>query len=154
MTSKQDLVKKFLELQDRIHSLIDGSLVGTQDPHMAGLQSHWAPAVDVYETEEEFVVTAEVPGIDQNQVDLQVIGDVLYLKGRRDPTKEPLKQVYYRLERPSGSFERRFNLPEGVDQSKIRAKMHDGVLTVTLPKKREGRQSFRVEVTKVRQISE
>jgi HSP20 family protein len=149
LTSKQDLVKKFLELQDRIHSLIDGSLVGSQDPHIAGLQSHWAPAVDVYETEEEFVMTAEVPGIDQNQVDLQVVDDVLHLKGRRDPTKEPSKQIYYRLERPLGSFERCFTLPEGVDQSKIRAKMRDGVLTVTLPKKREGRHSFRVEVRKV-----
>jgi HSP20 family protein len=112
-----------------------------------GLPAPWSPPVDVYETENAFVLTAEVPGIEQDEVDLQVKDHVLLLKGRRNPCSESSESKYYRLERPSGTFERRFSLPDELETDKIHANLSEGVLTVTLPKRQRRRvQSRRVEV--------
>ncbi|MCI0422588.1 MAG: Hsp20/alpha crystallin family protein, partial [Acidobacteria bacterium] len=89
---------------------------------------------------------AEVPGVERGQIDLQVKGHNLFLKGQRNPGGELSQPVYHRLERPSGAFERRFNLPEDVDADKIRATLNEGVLTVMLPKKQRRPQPRRVEV--------
>jgi HSP20 family protein len=147
MSSGQDLMRKFQELQDRIHALMEDAILASQVDHTHGLQGPWSPAVDAYESETEFVLTLELPGIAQDQVDLQIRHGVLFLRGQRNPCAELSKQVYYRLERPSGSFERRFSLPEDVDSEKVQAQLNDGVLTVTLPKRR--RQRFKVEVKKL-----
>lgn len=147
MSNRQELIKKFQELQDRIHTLMEDAAVG---PQATGpeLHTHWSPSVDVFETGEEFVLTAEVPGVERKQIDLQVKDHTLFLKGQRNPGGEVSQPVYHRLERPSGVFERRFNLPEDIDADKIRANLNEGVLTVTLPKKQQRPQVRRVEVKK------
>ena len=147
MSNRQELIKKFQELQDRIHTLMEDAAVGSQAPRPE-LHTQWSPSVDVFETGEEFVLTAEVPGVERKQIDLQVKDHTLLLKGQRNPGCEVSQQVYYRLERPSGVFERRFNLPEDIDADKIRANLNEGVLTVTLPKKQQRPQVRRVEVKK------
>lgn len=147
MSNRQDLIRKFQELQDRIRTLMEDAVVGSQATQGQGFQSHWSPTADIYETAKEFVLTIEIPGLEQEQIDLQIQGNVLVVRGQRNPCAELSNQVYYRLERPSGSFERRFNLPEAVDADKIRAKLNEGVLAVTLPKKQR-RPPFKVEVGK------
>jgi len=147
VSSRQELIKKFQELQDRIHTLMEDAVAGPQSPG-AGLPTHWSPSVDVFETEEEFVLTAEVPGVERNRIDLQVKEHTLFLKGQRNPGGEVSQQVYHRLERPSGVFERSFSLPGDIDPDKIRANLNEGVLTVTLPKKQRRSQVRRVEVKK------
>jgi HSP20 family protein len=148
VAAPQNLIQKFQELQDRIHTLMEEAVLGSRSAHGGGYQAQWSPAVDVFESKGEFVLTMEVPGIERDDVDLQLKEGVLYLRGRRIPCTEPSKQTYYRLERPSGSFERRFSLPEEIDPAKITAQLNDGVLTVTLPKRRRPLQPFKVEVKK------
>lgn len=147
MSNRQELVRKFQELQDRIHTLMEDAVAG---PHSsaAGLPTHWSPSVDVFETDEEFVLTAELPGVERKQIDLQVKDQTLLLKGQRNAGGEVSHQVFHRLERPSGVFERRFSLPGDIDAEKIRANLNEGVLTVTLPKKQRRSQVRRVEVKK------
>jgi HSP20 family protein len=147
VSNRQELIRKFQELQDRIHTLMEDAVAGPQAPG-AGLPTHWSPSVDVFETDEEFVLTAELPGVERKQIDLQVKEHTLFLKGQRNPGGEVSQQVYHRLERPSGVFERRFNLPGDVDAENIRANLNEGVLTVTLPKMRRRPKVRRVEVKK------
>jgi len=97
----------------------------------------WNPSVDVYETDNDIVLKAELPGIDQNLIDVQVDNHTLSLRGERKVENETKKENYRRVERSYGSFSRTFTLPETVEQEKIRAEYKDGVLTITLPKRPE-----------------
>jgi len=100
-----------------------------------------APAVDVAETEKEFQITAELPGIDEKNLDVTVSNGVLTIKGEKQEEKEEKKKDYYMRERSFGSFERTFQVPDGVDSDKIEAGFKKGVLTVTLPKSAEAQKS-------------
>jgi len=147
VSNRQELIRKFQELQDRIHTLMEDAAVGPQAPG-AGLHPHWSPPVDVFETADEFVLSAEVPGVERDRIDLQVKDHTLVLKGQRPPGGEVSQQVFRRLERPSGVFERRFSLPEEIDADKVHANLNEGVLTVTLPKKQRGLKVRRVQIQK------
>jgi HSP20 family protein len=103
----------------------------------------WAktPAVDVVEKENGYEVTAELPGMDEKNIDVTVANGCLTIKGEKQEEKEEKKKDYYLQERRFGSFERRFEIPEGVDASKIEANFAKGVLTVTLPKSAEAKKA-------------
>ena len=96
-----------------------------------------APAVDITDTEKAYEITAELPGIDEKKIDVKVANGVLTIKGEKQEEKEEKKKDYYLRERNFGSFERSFQVPDGVDADKIEANFKKGVLTVTLPKKAE-----------------
>jgi HSP20 family protein len=96
--------------------------------------SSMAPAVDVAEKEKEYQVTAELPGIDESNVEVTLVDDVLTIKGEKQEEKEERDKNYHLSERRYGSFQRSFQLPPGVDQSKIEASFRNGVLTIVLPK--------------------
>lgn len=100
-----------------------------------------APAVDFTDTEKAYELTAELPGIDEKDVDVKVANGVLTMKGEKHEDKEEKKKDYYLRERTFGSFERAFQLPDGVDTDKIEAKFKKGILTVTLPKKPEAQST-------------
>ncbi len=100
-----------------------------------------APAVDFADTEKAYEITAELPGIDEKNVDVKVANGVLTIKGEKSEEKEEKKKDYYLRERNFGSFERAFQLPDGVDADKIEAHFKKGVLTVTLPKKPEAQRA-------------
>jgi HSP20 family protein len=93
-----------------------------------------APAVDVAEKEKEYQVTAELPGMDESNVQVTLVDDVLTIRGEKQEEKEEKDKSYHLSERCYGSFQRSFQLPPGVDQSKIEASFRNGVLTVVLPK--------------------
>jgi len=95
------------------------------------------PAVDFTDTEKAFEVTAELPGMDEKNVEVKVANGILTIKGEKQEEKEEKKKDYYLKERNFGSFERAFQVPDGVDTDKIEANFKKGVLTVTLPKKPE-----------------
>jgi HSP20 family protein len=103
----------------------------------------WTPAVDVFETENELVLRADIPGLDMKDIDIQLENGTLTLKGKREFQKESADGGYHRIERNYGSFARYFQLPDTVDPEAVKAEYKNGVLTVTLPKK---------EVAKPRQI--
>ena len=98
------------------------------------------PAVDVTETDKAFEITAELPGMDEKNVEVKTANGGLTIKGEKKDEREEKKKDYYLSERRYGSFERYFALPEGVDADKIEANFKKGVLTVTLPKKPEAQK--------------
>jgi HSP20 family protein len=99
------------------------------------------PAVDVSETDKAYEITAELPGMDEKNVEVKVANGVLTIKGEKQDDKEEKKKNYYRRERSFGSFERSFQVPEGVDSDKIEANFKKGVLSVTLPKSPEAQKA-------------
>jgi len=98
------------------------------------------PAVDVVESEKGYEITADLPGMDEKNIEVKVADGVLTMKGERQEEKEEKKKDYYLQERSFGSFQRSFELPEGVDADKIEASFKKGVLTVKLPKKPEAQK--------------
>ena len=99
------------------------------------------PAVDITESEKAYEVTAELPGMDEKNIEVKVANGNLTIKGEKQDEKEEKKKDYYLHERTFGAFERSFPLPEGVDKDKIEASFKKGVLTVTLPKTPEAQKS-------------
>ena len=99
-----------------------------------------APAVDIVEKEKEYEITAELPGLDENNVEVKFADGLLTIKGEKREEKEERKKDYYLSERRFGSFQRSFQLPDGVDADKIEARFKNGVLTVTLPKSPEAQR--------------
>lgn len=99
------------------------------------------PAFDVAEKETEYEITAELPGIDEKNVEIKLSNHLLTIKGEKSETKEQKEKDYYLSERRFGSFQRSFQVPEGVDVEHIDANFAKGVLTVHLPKTREARQA-------------
>ncbi len=99
----------------------------------------WAPAVDIYETGNDIVVRAELPGIKPDEVEVKVEDNTLYLKGERKFEKETKEDNYHRIERTYGSFARSFSLPNSIDAEKVAAEYKDGLLTLTLPKREEAK---------------
>jgi HSP20 family protein len=98
------------------------------------------PAVDVVESEKAYELTAELPGMDEKNIEVKVVNGSLTINGEKQEEKEEKKKDYYLQERNYGSFERSFGIPEGVDADKIEASFKKGVLTVTLPKKAEAQK--------------
>lgn len=93
-----------------------------------------APAVDVAEKENAYEITAELPGMDEKNVELKLANGVLTIKGEKTEEKEEKKKDYHVSERRYGAFERAFQVPDGVDADKIEARFKKGVLSITLPK--------------------
>jgi HSP20 family protein len=99
----------------------------------------FAPAVDIEEKEDHFLVSADLPGMSEKDIEVKVQDGVLLLSGKRESRKEEKTEGWYYRERSSGSFCRSFTLGDGVDPAKIEAAYKNGVLTVKLPKKAETR---------------
>ena len=101
------------------------------------------PAVDVAEKDKEYEITAELPGMDESNIEVKLSNGMLTITGEKKEEKEEKKKDYYLSERRYGSFERSFQLPEGVDADKIEAKFTKGVLKVVLPKTAEAQKSVK-----------
>ena len=97
------------------------------------------PRMNVEETDREIVVTADLPGLEEKDVQVTVDDDVLTVRGERKEEREEKRKDYHLMERSFGSFHRTLPLPAGVDKEKIKAALKKGVLTVTLPKRPEAR---------------
>lgn len=110
----------------------------------------WSPAVDIYETENELVLKADVPDVDPKLIGIQLENGTLTLKGERKFEQEKnLQKGFHRIERSYGSFVRAFSLPDTVDGEKVKAEYTNGVLTVTLPKKEMAKpRTINIEVSK------
>jgi HSP20 family protein len=93
----------------------------------------WSPVADVYETPQALVICVELPGLEQDMIDVRVDGDELVVSGQRETEREPAGERFHRVERPYGKFLRRFHLPSTVDRQNVEAAFRDGVLRVSLP---------------------
>ncbi|HZE27266.1 MAG TPA: Hsp20/alpha crystallin family protein [Terriglobales bacterium] len=99
----------------------------------------WAPAVDIYETPNELVVKADLPDVDEKDIDIRVENNLLTVHGERKIEKEEKEENYRRVERQYGSFTRTFTLPTTVDAEKVSANYDKGILKIALPKKAEAK---------------
>jgi HSP20 family protein len=95
------------------------------------------PTVDIVEKNDAYEVKAELPGMDEKNIEVKLVNEVLMIKGEKQQEKEEKKEDYHLHERRFGSFERRFAVPKGVDIDKVEASFRNGILTVRLPKKPE-----------------
>jgi HSP20 family protein len=116
-----------------------------------GIEPFWREggrlSLDVAETEDEIVVTADLPGVDPKDIDITLSGDVLTIKGEKKEETEEKKRDYHRMERRYGSFSRSVALPPAADPEKVSASYKDGVLKVSLGKKAEAKaKSVKIEV--------
>ena len=125
-------------LQDRMNRMFDdaGRTWRTDEP---AATTTWSPAVDIFETEGEIVVKAELPGMERKDIVLNLENNVLTVRGERRFAKETKDDNYHRIERSYGTFSRSFSIPATVDEEKIRADYRDGVLKIVLPKKEQAK---------------
>jgi HSP20 family protein len=130
--SKWDPLHDLVALHERLNRLGSADAPG------------WSPAVDVYETPDRFVISAELPGLNRDDLTIEMQQDTLVLRGSR-PHVERAEARFHRIERGHGAFSRAFRLSAPVDVSAIAADFRDGVLTVVVPK--AGSVSRRVDVT-------
>lgn len=120
------------EVNDLIHGFLSGEDCGGVPAKQDAML--WGPMVDVSETDEDFVVRAELPGIGQEDVKVSVDSNTLTIKGEKKLVREEKEKTYHRMERSYGTFERTFSLSNRVDSSKAKASFKDGVLEIRLPK--------------------
>ena len=121
-------------LYNRINGMFDDpffSLDRLADQENLGM---WNPAVDLYEKDDHFIIKAELPGINKDDIKVDLKDRVLTLSGERSFDNEVKEENYYRKERSYGKFQRAFTLPADVDSEKIKAEFKDGVLQIEVPK--------------------
>ncbi|GIW55874.1 MAG: heat-shock protein Hsp20 [Nitrospiraceae bacterium] len=143
----RDTFRELEDMADRLNRLVAGSPGTRAGSQETMARADWAPAVDVLETDTEFQIIAELPGVEKEDVKLSVEGGVLAISGRREPAKEEKGTRIHRIERASGSFLRSFSVPDSVDETKVKANYKNGILTVHLPKMEKARpKSIEVKV--------
>jgi HSP20 family protein len=123
-------------LQEQINRVFNNVLErGTEESNLTS----WAPAVDIFETEHELVVKADLPDVDAKHLDIRVENNILSIRGDRKFEKKVSEDKYLRVERAYGSFSRSFSLANTVNSEAIKADYSNGVLTLTIPKREEAK---------------
>ncbi len=133
-----DPYRDLVTLREKMNRLFEDTVSGQPEGRELS-SSSWTPAVDIYETEHEIVLSAEIPGIDEKDIEIKLEDNTLTLKGERKFEKETQEENFHRIERAYGSFFRSFSLPQYIDQEKIKAEHEHGVLKLVLPKKSDSK---------------
>lgn len=120
--------------RDEMNRLFDSFFRGFDMEPFGGRVAAFSPKIDIVEAERQISVTAELPGMDEKDIDVSISRDSLTIKGEKKVEKEDKGKDYYRMERSYGSFSRTIPLPAEIDTEKVDAEFRKGVLTVTLPK--------------------
>jgi HSP20 family protein len=124
-------------LHNRINRLFDDPFFSVGRMEDDAVMGMWNPAVDLYEKDDHYMIKAELPGVDKNNVKIDLKDRLLTLSGERTYDNEVNEENYYRRERSYGKFQRAFTLPADVDSDKIKAEFKDGVLQIEIPKPEE-----------------
>src|SRR5262245_24240389 len=118
------------------------------DWELAASTTSWNPPVDIFDTDSEIIVKAELPGMNAKDIDVRLENNVLTVKGKRKFEKETKEENYHRVERAYGTFSRSFSLPTAVTSDKVTAEYKNGILTIVLPKQEEIRpKPIKIEAT-------
>ena len=125
-------------LQDRMNRLFNDNWSGRHEDHLLN-RGTWVPPVDIYETEGELVLRAELPDMKQEDIDVTVENNTLTIRGERKLDNDIKQENFHRVERAYGNFVRTFSLPPTVDSGRIGAEYKNGVLTVKLPMREEAK---------------
>ncbi len=140
---KWEPMREFEDLVDRYSRAMGWSASRGQETMTKG---DWLPRVDISETEEEFVIKAEIPEVRKEDVKVGVDNGMLTIQGERRQETDEKKEKYHRIERSYGGFVRSFTLPDNVDETAIKAVFKDGMLNLTIPKS-EAAKPKSIEVT-------
>jgi HSP20 family protein len=133
-----DPFKSLARMQDEINRLFDIS-IGRPFGERGTFEGEWAPAVDVYEDANNVFVKAELPGLTDKDVDVNIVDNTLVIRGEKKKEEEKKEQNYYRIERSYGAFQRSIPLPNAVEPEKVKASFKGGVLEIEMPKKEEAK---------------
>jgi HSP20 family protein len=123
-------------LQEQVNRLFESNFRGHSDESAL---TTWAPSVDIYETENELVLKADLPEVTEKDIDIHVENNMLTVRGERKFEQKVKEENYLRVERAYGAFSRSFSLPNTVDTEAIKAEYKNGVLTVIMPKRAESK---------------
>jgi HSP20 family protein len=132
-----DPFSELASLQDRVNQLFrtTGSVGRGTEPSL--LSANFVPPVDIYEDDHNITVQAEIPGVDEKDLDIRLENNVLSISGERKLENEEKKDNFHRIERQYGRFTRSFTLPSGVDPDSVNAEFDNGILKVTIAKREE-----------------
>jgi HSP20 family protein len=139
-------VRELNTIQSEMNRLFNTFFDSTAPANGGATLRRWIPAMDLVETEDSFVLKADLPGVSEEDVHIELDDNVLTVRGERKSEQEERKQGYYRVERSTGSFARSLTLPDGVDPEAVTANFDRGVLEVQIPKP-EQRKPRKVEIT-------
>ncbi len=145
MPLRPDPLKELLDLQERMNRLFDQTLGRERLEEPTLLQGAWVPVADVFETPDSYIVEVELPGLSQDEIEIQAQGDELVVRGERRASRTSRPDVFHRLERRHGPFARGFRFPEEVEPDRVAAEFADGLLRLSVPKAK-GRHATRVRV--------
>jgi HSP20 family protein len=134
--TRWDPFRNLSALQEQVNRLFEGSYPAQGDKSAL---TTWAPAVDIYETENELVLKADLPDINEKDLDVRVENNKLTIHGERKFEQKVKEENYLRVERSYGSFSRSFSLPNTVDTEHIKAEYKNGTLTVEMPRRAESK---------------
>ena len=126
-------------MQNEINRLFDITLGQSAFDHAGPFDGEWAPAIDVFENDDKVVVKTELPGLSEKDIEVDILGDTLTIKGEKRKEEEKKDKHYHRVERTYGSFHRTVTLPALVESEKAKASFKNGVLEITIPKKEEAK---------------
>lgn len=131
---KWDPMRELASVQKQMNKLVETALARTDFQAPGGVGS-WEPVADVFESDQALTVYLEIPGVQQEQIDVRIEGDELLVEGERRMDREQPGEHFHRVERSYGRFIRRFRLPSSVDRESIEAVYREGVLQITLLRK-------------------
>jgi HSP20 family protein len=132
--TRRDPFLSFANWQDQVNRVFESAFHGRAE---GSALTAWAPAVDIYETENELVLKADLPDVNEKDLDVRVENNMLTVRGERKFEQKVKEENYLRIERTYGSFSRSFSLPNTINTESIKAEYKNGVLTVEMPKKAE-----------------
>jgi len=135
LPTSSDPLEHLALLKDRIGRLFEVASTRAEFDAGDGATSGWSPLVDLYETAEQVVLIAEVPGLSMEDLDVQVTDSILTLKGGARPQPAGRNVVHHRVERSHGAFTRTFQLSAAIERDKVTAEYRQGLLEVVLPKR-------------------
>ena len=129
-------LRELTTLQNEMNRLF-GTVFDTPTPSNGGTMRRWMPAMDLLEVDDHFVLRADLPGMSEEDVNIELEDSTLTISGERKTEHESSEEGFYRVERASGSFQRSLTLPKGVDPEAVSASFDRGVLEVRVPKPEE-----------------
>jgi len=143
--TRRDPFLSLANWQEQVNRMFESALPGRGE---ASAMTAWAPSVDIYETENELVLKADLPDVDEKDLDVRVENNMLTLRGERKFEQKVKEENYLRIERTYGSFSRSFSLPNTVNPEAIKAEYRNGVLTVEMAKRAESKpKQVKINVT-------
>ena len=142
-----DPLRELEEVSEKLNRLVSRPAVRGENRNETMTVADWIPTVDISETEDEYLIKADLPGVKREDVKITVQERVLTIQGERAQEREEKGKRYHRVERTYGNFARSFTLPDYVDDTKVTAEFKDGVLNLHLPKSEKARpKAIEVEV--------